>query len=147
MPKEDFIAHEEAVWDKKKIAVGIACGALLFGGLFFIKKYAFPSLFGKSVVDGTNMQKVEGTSVENTQGNNDTNQTDVPHDQPQFSLPSVNGVSRQVQQIQQEITHLNVNDLASSSPQIQQIIQEIQSLPQVPGNIAKQACIQLCNKL
>lgn len=66
------------------------------------------------------------------------------------SFPSSNSNSylqNTISDIQQQAQNLNLAQIASSSPQIQQIIQQIQNLPQVPANDAKQACMQLCNKL
>ena len=66
------------------------------------------------------------------------------------STPSSNTNSylqNAISNIKQQAQNLNLAQIASSSPQIQQVIEQIQNLPQVPANDAKQACVQLCNKL
>lgn len=120
-------------WDKKKIAVGISVLVLLIAAGVAVKQYVLPTL---GITN--NQQAVQGAE----------DQAISPTDTPKtFSLPSVQDVSNQVQQLQQKVSGLTVAEVASSSPQIQQVIQQIQALPQMPSNAAKAACEQICSKL
>ncbi len=56
-------------------------------------------------------------------------------------------VAGTINSIQDQAKNINLNQLASSSPQVRQIIQELQQLPQTPLNNAKNACLQICDKL
>lgn len=124
-PKQ--LSLEEETWDKPKIAIALIVVILLVVVGIIAKNIYFPSK-----PSATKMERVNGISTEN-----------LSH----FSLPSADDVNAKIQSIQAQVTHVKVSDIASSSPQIQQIILEIQSLPQLPGTLAKQACLQLCSKL
>lgn len=66
---------------------------------------------------------------------------------PKLSLPSAQDVSNQIQTIQDKVTHLSLQEVAQSSPQVQEVIKQIQALPQLPAKEAKKACVDLCSKL
>ncbi len=138
----------EEVWDKKKIAVGLVIFLFLATGAFAAKSYFFPK--ETNDVNTTNNQSVKGIQTYNT--DQSSVQTSTSPDQsdsqaPKFSLPSTDIVQEKLHQIQEQISQTNVVEIATSSPQVQDIIKEIQALPQVPGNEAKATCIDLCNKL
>jgi cytoskeletal protein RodZ len=124
-PKQ--LSMEEEVWDKKKVAIAVVVFVLILAGFIFAKNYFFP-------------QKNKPTLNQNVKGIS----TQKLHS---FSLPSVDDVSQKIQDLQNQVTHVDVGEIASSSPQIQQIMREIQDLPNLPKNVAKQACISLCSKL
>lgn len=119
---------EEDVWDKKKVATALAIFIFALAGFIFARNYFFPK---------KNMPNLLTADVKGIQ----------TQKMPAFTLPSANDVSMQLQKIQNQVTQVNVGEIASSSPQIQQIIKEIQNLPNLPKNIAKQACENLCSKL
>jgi hypothetical protein len=64
-----------------------------------------------------------------------------------ISLPSQVDVQNKIKDIQQQVTHLNVNDVASSSPQVQQILKQLQQIPAGPVGQVKEACMRLCSQL
>ena len=140
MPKkrEEEEAFEE-VWDKKKIAAGIAVITLLVTGLYFTKMFFYPSLPLPTSIR-LPQQSVAGIS---TGGNGQVSSTT----HASFTPPTQQDVQAKMQEIKEQVTHLSLHDIASSSPQVQQVLQELQQLPQTPANMAKSACIQLCNKL
>ncbi len=145
MPKKNpaFVEKEkeekyEEVWDFRKIAAGVVLLALLiFGGLVAKRLLLHQSIAPASFVP--KLPSVKGLMT----GPN--NQTKVSH--VHITLPSPQDVQNQIQTIQQQVTHLNVAEIASSSPQVQQILQQIQNLPVGPENQVKDACIRLCNNL
>lgn len=63
------------------------------------------------------------------------------------SNPSSYKLNAIIPSLQAQVQNLNLVQIATASPQIQQIIQQIQNLPQAPINQAKNTCIELCNKL
>lgn len=123
------LSIEEEVWDKKRVAVGLSIFILLVAGFIFAKNYFFP----KSNIIPAKQMNVKGIQTEKTFSS--------------ISLPSVDDVTAKIQKIQDQVTHVNVGEIASSSPQVQQVIKEIQNLPNLPKSIAKQACENLCSKL
>ena len=125
MPQEPFF---EEHWDKRKIMIGLVIfGALLgFGGYKIIPymQNRLHTLHAKA------QQEVAGA---NTLA------------QPHFTLPNTSTVQNSVANLEQQALHLNVQDVASSSPQIQQLIKALQNLKQLPENQAKAACMKLCS--
>ena len=132
MPRKKVLEeeHEEKVeWDKPRImSFFIVLGLLVVGGL--LGKHFFLDVQTNS----SPQQSVQGIST-----------------QADASLPTVQsvqrGVTEQLANLQQQASQISVKDIASSSPQVQQILLQLQKLPQLPGDIAKQACVQLCGKL
>lgn len=135
MPRKKIIdeepEEEKYEWDKPRIIIFfVVLVALIIGGLlakhFFLDAQNSPS---------DAMQSVKGVTSQN--------------DSPQ--LPTVQnvqeGVQQQLSNLQQQASQISVDDIASSSPQVQQILQQIKQLPQQPGNIAKQTCENICNSL
>jgi len=56
-------------------------------------------------------------------------------------------VEDKIQTIQNEASGVNVSEIASSSPQVQKIINDIKSLEGYPSNHAKSMCENICSGL
>lgn len=138
MPRKKVIDEEPEEeetyeWDKPRIVIFFAViAALLFGGLLY-KHFV---LDAQSVPSAGSFKSVQGASS----SSNDTTQ-----------LPSVESIKQsagqEIQTIQKQASQITVQQIASSSPQVQQLIQQLQQLPSQPGNIAKQTCENICNSL
>lgn len=137
MPKrkliEDIEADEELEWDKKKIFITLGVVALFLTGGFAAKVF----LLGSHTALPSFQQDVKGASTVNSSA-----QTSSP-----IQLPSSTAVQQKIASLEQQASQISVKDIASTSPQIQAIVQQLQNLPQMPGNVAKQTCMQLCNNL
>ena len=128
----------EEVWDYRKIAAGVLILILLiFGGLVAKRLILHESIAPASFIP--KLPSVKGVST------GPSDQTKVSH--VTIKLPSPQDVQNQIQTIQNQVTHLNVAEIASSSPQVQQILQQIENLPSGPENQVKDACQRLCNNL
>lgn len=137
--KEESIEEE---WDRSRVIIGGVALVLLVVGGFMGKNYIL-GLFGiKDQPIPFARQSVQGAQTVNIASENPPT---VPH--IQYSLPSTTDVTNKIQDLQKQVSHINIADVASSSPQIQQVIQQLEALPHMPGNVAKQACINVCNKL
>ncbi len=146
MPKLETTQVIEEHWDVKKIIIGVIVFLFLAGAAFAAKEYMSPT--PNTSQDITHIQTTIGVKGAETSTNNSNNTpTQQSPNNATFSLPSSTDIQNQIQNIQQQVTHLNVTDLASSSPQVQSIIQQIEQLPNAPANAAKEACINLCNRL
>lgn len=127
-------------WNKKRIFVALfvlvifTLGVYLFKDFVLSKSKEFFSKKSQPLVNST--KDVKGIDVRE-----DSNTSSNP--QP------LSGVQRIVQEkldtIKQEITTLNIQDIASSSPQFQKIIQDLQSLQQYPRNELKDVCRKVCS--
>lgn len=56
-------------------------------------------------------------------------------------------VQQRIETIQQEAENIDIVEIASSSPQVQKIINDIKSLEKYPSDQAKGLCQQICNGL
>lgn len=130
----------DEVWDIKKITIGvIVLFLLLAGGVFAKKLYFHESLAPESFIPKITFPDVKGVA------SNPDEITKVTH--VKISLPSQGEVQSEIHNIQNQVTHLNLQEIATSSPQVQQVLKQIQDLPKEGGDQVKDACYRLCNNL
>jgi len=124
--------EEFTSWNKKRIFIGfiVILAALTLLG-YGIKTFVLGKnidFFSKKTTLGTSTQKQENTS-----------------------LPTASSIQNSLQQklgnIQQEISKLDIADIASSSPQVQKIINDLNALKDYPSNQIKEVCQNICNSL
>lgn len=131
----DEIKNEES-WNKKRIfaAIFLAIGFII--GIFFLKN----QLLGDETVfinssPSDYSKSVKGASAEK---NPDPKKTPAGN----INLPQI--IRDKIEGLKQEAASLNIAEIASSSPQLQKIINDIKSLEQYPANQAKEICKQIC---
>lgn len=136
MPKKKLVEDEEVYeWDKKRIIIAFAIIIVLIAGAFFAKKYFLADQASNPASTNSSVsQDVQGANTQSTGSNATTN----------FSLPSANDLQNQLNALEQKIQHLSVQDVASASPQVQDIIQQAQNLPNLPKDQAKSICQTVC---
>ena len=120
--------EEEFEWDKSRIIIFFVVLVVLIGGGLFAKHYFLDS---KGIAKG--QQSTVGVSLR--------------EENISSQLPSSQDIQQKIADLQHQATKISVQDIASSSPQVQEVLQQLQKLPELPGDIAKQTCIQLCGKL
>lgn len=120
--------EDDSEWDKRKIGIFLIVLFLLFGLGFYLRGVFLPAT--------TEDVKSASVAPKTTKDITDTLSSDVP-----------TNMQDKVNQIQQSVNNLNVNDIASSSPQVQKVLNDIRALQDYPKNQAKQACINICNQL
>lgn len=126
------------VWDKKKIFVGLTVFAILLSGAIYTAKIAVLSTPQDAF---TGFVKGTKTSTDNQ----DDFKPQIP-DQSLISAPA-SQAQKKIDEIRQEVSQLDIAEIASSSPQIQKVLKDIQSLEQYPRNQAKELCENLCKSL
>lgn len=109
--------EEEEVWDKKKLLFGVLFLLILLGIGYQTNKQFFNQIHLPSRIS------VKGSSTTKV----------VP----------IN-LQEKISEIKNEATNLNVADIASSSPQVQNVLNQIKNLGNLPKNEAKQVCEQIC---
>jgi hypothetical protein len=57
------------------------------------------------------------------------------------------GIRNNILSIQEDAKSLSVSDVATSSPQVQKVIKDIQSIQDLPSSKAKEACQKICDGL
>lgn len=146
MAKDQFIGEEE-VWDKKKVLLGIVSILILLGiGVYFLKPYLFNQQNTAPQVHKKSEKVGEVAGINTEKKINQKNDNNPAPTSGTFSIPSAGDVQAKIATIQQQITHLDAAQIASSSPQVQKIIQDIQNLQEYPKNQAKEMCQQICSK-
>lgn len=128
----------EEVWDIRKVIAGVVLLLVLIVGGVIGKRL----LFHESISPDSFIPKLPSVKGISTNFNAPDAVSHV-----KISLPSQHDVQDQIQTIQEQVTHLNVADVASSSPQVQEIIKQLQEIPAGSVNQVKDACVRLCNNL
>ncbi|MDO8639547.1 MAG: hypothetical protein Q7R53_01345 [bacterium] len=139
--KEMDMAQES--WDKKKIIFAITIILFILAGGFILKNL----LLGKG--ESLNLNP-KNFSLESVKGLSTKKEEPVKENKENsISLPSASSLQTNLQQkidsIKQEVNSLKIEDVASSSPQIQKIVDDIKSLESYPKNQAKEMCQKVCN--
>lgn len=135
MPRKKVLDEEpeEGIyeWDKLRIILFFVVILILLAGGILAKHFFLDANIGPSGA----LQSVKGIAAQN-----DSSQ-----------LPTVQsvqeGVQQQISNLQQQASQISIEDIASSSQQVKQILQQLKDLPNVPGNTLKQTCTQICNNL
>ena len=127
----DEIKKEES-WNKKRIFAALfLIAALIIGGYFFKTKV----LGSKSLSPLDILRSVKGTS-------DVKDKSKVPKEDLNINVQKA--VQEKIESLRQDVKGLNIVEIASSSPQVQKIINDIKSLEQYPINQAKEICKQIC---
>lgn len=115
----------------KKIII-LALVAIIGGLLLYLSLFLF---LGKNKLS-LSKKSVKGISVQK---------------QENASLPSASHLQNSLQQkldyIKQEVSKLDIKDIASSSPQVQKLIKDLNALKDYPANQIKEVCQNICNRL
>jgi hypothetical protein len=117
-------AKEEVQWDKKKIILFLVAAILLIGIGFEAKDM----ILGKSVSPSVSISKpdIKGAAVQ--------------------VVPDIkNNVQSQLDNLKTEAQGVNLVEIASSSPQVQKVINDLKALQDYPKNQVKATCQQICN--
>lgn len=116
-------------WDLKKILALVAIlGVLAFG----VKTLVLDK--SVSVPQNTTAQ-VEGAKTSNSSVNIS----------PSKELQQ--NVQTGLDNLRKEVNNINVVDVATSTPAVQKVINDLKNLQNLPQNQAKQACIKICDGL
>ncbi len=118
-------------WNKKRIFAAVFLVILLAVGGYFLKTKALGSKFFSS---SDFLKSVKGTSVE---GENKVQEKSL-------NLDVQKAVKEKIDNLKQEVFSLDIAEIASSSPQVQKILNDIKSLEQYPTNQVKEICRKIC---
>lgn len=111
---------EEVQWDKKKIAIFSVL--FLIVGLFLLYRlidFNTPSTTPKP------QSEIRGISADDISEN----------------------VTEAISDLQEQASSLEIEEVASSSPQVQKIINDLKSIKDLPKSQLKNACENICNGL
>ncbi|MBI4079100.1 MAG: hypothetical protein HY429_02270 [Candidatus Levybacteria bacterium] len=118
---------QEEEWDKKKIAAAAFALLVLLGvGAYYANTY----IFKQTTPTVASIKKdVAGARSE-----------------VKLSLPQPKEMLQEkFEDIKEEVEKINIVEIASSSPQIQKVLNDIKSLENYPRNQAKEMCKKICD--
>ena len=117
LKKEEEI---EESWNKKRVGIGLMSLLLLIAGLvLFLKSNLY--------LDSRVQQKA----------------TNVLSDKREKLEDVIQG---QIEAIKEQALNIDTSEIASSSPQIRRLINDLKSLQDYPKSQIKKACEQICNR-
>jgi len=120
-------AQEVSSWNKKRIFAAVFLMILLVVGGY---------LFKTRVLD-TNLSLQDKKSVKGISSKGEKRKEDL-------GMEIQGAVKEKINSLKQEVSSLNIVEIASSSPQIQKIINDIKALEQYPVNQVKEVCKKIC---
>lgn len=127
MKKDDDSNFE---WDRKRV---IVTSFFLFTAVliaFELKGMFLDNQTARDVLGETSIQKPEEIK------------------KPEIEGPSINlqsEVGSRIDEIKKNIGGLDALEIASSSPQIQKVLRDIQGIKDLPANQAKEMCLKICS--
>lgn len=117
-------------WDKKKILLFAVAIAILIGIVYILKTMMFAGLETPSS-PATNIG-VKGVSTEVTAD----------------PLPDIKkNIQNQIDSLKNEAQSINVVDIATSSPQVQKVINDLKAIQDYPKSQLKATCEKICSGL
>lgn len=127
--KEENRKKEKVEWDKPKIALFVILAFILLFAGYEIKSLTLDKNISNisSLPVGTNF-KDASTINSSTVSVKDT-------------------IKQSINDLKKEATSINVADIATSSPQVQKVINDLKSLQNYPSSGLKNACLKICNSL
>jgi conjugal transfer/entry exclusion protein len=123
-------ARKEAIeWDKKKIILFTVGAIILLGIGLVVKEMMFAGV--KTQNPSSDITSVKGASTEIVN-----------------PLPDIKqGIQNQMDSLKNEAQNINVVDIATSSPQVQKVINDLKAIQDYPKSQLKTTCENICNKL
>lgn len=116
-PENDF------EWDKKRIAIFLLCFAVFVLAALEVKSRFFPNT---SILGASTSRSIQKPTVQ------------APH--VDFSR-----VGASLDDIKKNIQSLDAAEIASSSPQVQKVLRDIQGIKDLPANQAREMCLKICS--
>jgi spore coat protein CotF len=122
----DEVSTQES-WNKKRIFAAVFLITILIAGVYLFK----------TRIINTSLSSQDSTSVKGVSSEKEKAKEDL-------SIEIQGAIKERINNLKQEVSSLNVVEVASSSPQVQKILNDIKSLEQYPVNQAKEICRQIC---
>lgn len=149
MEKKDNVELIDERWDKKKIVLAVLLLFLFVGSAYAAKKYILGDSSGsvqKSVVrSGGEVAGVSTADTESESKNSTENKKQPPFS---FSSSSVQDVvSGKISSLKNQVSNISVDEIASASPQVKKILNDLKALQEYPKNQAKEFCENMCKAL
>jgi hypothetical protein len=112
-------------WNKKKIIFAVILLILLIAGGIFLKTRILGQ-HSKQIAESVKGASTEAVTSTHTSAN------------------VQEAVREKIDNLKSQVSNLNISDIASSSPQVQKILNDIKSLQDYPANQVKEICRKIC---
>lgn len=122
----------EETWNKKRIFIAIFLIIALIIGGYLMKTKVFGN---RSLSPFDILKSVKGIS--NVKKDDKTQEKSL-------GVNAKKALQDKINSLKQEVSGLNILEIASSSSQVQKILRDIKSLEQYPANQTKEICKQIC---
>lgn len=110
----------EESWNKKRVGIALIILLIFIAGLVYLLNNNFT--FGNKSGQNTKVLSAKDVKLEDM-------------------------VQNQIINLKKEASSINVEEIASSSPQIRKLIDDLKALSDLPRNQAKEACLNICKRL
>jgi len=118
--------NKKESWNKKRIIIAVFLLILLMVGGYFFKTRDLSENSSQLT------KSVKGIAAEEETT------------QPMAKINIQEAVKEKIDNLKREVSGLDVLEIASSSPQVQKILNDIKSLEQYPTNQVKEICRKIC---
>lgn len=123
-------AIEKPQWDKGKIVLFFITLLILVAIGFEARSIILGDKANIPEQPAKNLSSVKGASTE------------------QFQAPDIRqNVQSEISNLKNEAANINLVDVASSSPQVQKVINDLKALQNYPQDKLKETCTKICNGL
>jgi hypothetical protein len=121
--------EEKIEWDKKKIALFFIALMFLLGAGIIFKNMIFQDQETSSSPTSI-ARSVKGAQTQS------------------LPLPDIKkNIQNQIDNLKTEAQNINIVDVATSSPQVQKVINDLKAIQDYPKNQLRQTCEKICNGL
>ncbi len=144
---------EKSTWNYKRILIAVLLLTLVIGGGYYLKTYIMmyknslknkSSTFSSHSLDSRDksqgFEKVLDKEIKSTQ----KPQESVRGIASQENINLQEAFRGRIESIKKDVENINVVEIASSSPQVQKILNDIKSLEQYPKNQFQEICRKVC---
>lgn len=130
---------ENETWNKKRVIIGVLAIVSLIGGALFLKNFIFKDKDITAILPFSKFLETKVAGVSTKKDINSSNSQSIG------KLKT--GLQGKLDSIKKDVGGLTVSDIASSSPQLKKVIDDLQNLQKLPRNQAKEACYNICKGL
>lgn len=122
-------AQSQESWDLKKIFIALSLSAIA-------------ALSFKTFVLDQKSPESSNNQVTNVQG---ATTSEVPSPSPVSTGEIRKGIENKLIELKKEVNNINVVEVATSTPAVQKVLNDLKNLQNLPQSQAKEACFKICS--
>lgn len=122
-------AQSQESWDLKRILIAVVLAAIIILGF-------------KTLVLDQKSPESSNNQVTNVQG---ATTFEVPSPSPVSTGEIRKGIENKLIELKKEVNNINVVEVATSTPAVQKVLNDLKNLQNLPQSQAKEACFKICS--